>query len=73
VDRFDHAAWLESIAGLELRQAPGRPWQECYLPDLKQLEALQLVQPGTVVAADNVIYPGAAFVILTKALNPEQP
>ena len=30
----------------------------CYLPDLVAAEALGLVGPGTVVAADNVVYPG---------------
>ncbi|KIZ04830.1 Catechol O-methyltransferase [Monoraphidium neglectum] len=31
----------------------------CYLPDLLAAEALGLVGHGTVVAADNVVYPGA--------------
>lgn len=33
--------------------------KDCYLPDLRSLEQLGLVRSGTVVAADNVIYPGA--------------
>ena len=33
--------------------------KECYLPDLQALERLGLVAPGTVVVADNVVYPGA--------------
>ena len=33
--------------------------KECYLPDLKRFEAAGLIQPGTVVVADNVVYPGA--------------
>jgi predicted O-methyltransferase YrrM len=31
----------------------------CYLPDLEALEQLGLVRQGTVVMADNVVYPGA--------------
>jgi predicted O-methyltransferase YrrM len=31
----------------------------CLLPDLRRMEVLGLVAPGTVVVADNVIYPGA--------------
>jgi len=33
--------------------------KECYLPDLKLMEAAGLVGDGTVIVADNVIYPGA--------------
>jgi len=33
-------------------------WKECYLPDLKRVEALQLLQKGSVIVADNVILPG---------------
>jgi len=33
--------------------------KECYAPDLARLEAAGLVVPGTVVVADNVVYPGA--------------
>ena len=33
--------------------------KECYLPDLKRFEEAGLIQPGTVVVADNVVYPGA--------------
>lgn len=33
--------------------------KECYLPDLQSLERLGLIQRGTTVMADNVIYPGA--------------
>jgi len=32
--------------------------KRCYLPDLVSAEILGLVGPGTVVAADNVVYPG---------------
>jgi predicted O-methyltransferase YrrM len=33
--------------------------KDCYLPDLRRMEALGLVVPGTLVLADNVVYPGA--------------
>jgi predicted O-methyltransferase YrrM len=33
--------------------------KECYLPDLQSLEQLGLIQQGTAVMADNVVYPGA--------------
>ena len=34
-------------------------WKEVYLRDLKLLEENNLIQPGTMIVADNVIYPGA--------------
>ena len=34
-------------------------FKECYEPDLKAMEALGLIRKGTVVVADNVVYPGA--------------
>ena len=33
--------------------------KECYLPDLRAMETAGLVGAGTVVVADNVVYPGA--------------
>lgn len=33
--------------------------KECYLPDLIAMEQAGLVGKGTVVVADNVVYPGA--------------
>ncbi|KAH8075353.1 O-methyltransferase [Aureococcus anophagefferens] len=33
--------------------------KECYAPDLRRLEGAGLVAKGTVVVADNVVYPGA--------------
>jgi predicted O-methyltransferase YrrM len=33
--------------------------KDCYLPDLRAAERLGLVTAGTVVMADNVVYPGA--------------
>jgi len=32
---------------------------DCYLPDLKSMESLGMLHKGTVVVADNVVYPGA--------------
>jgi catechol O-methyltransferase len=33
--------------------------KECYLPDTRAMEALGVIRAGTVLAADNVLYPGA--------------
>jgi catechol O-methyltransferase/protein arginine N-methyltransferase 5 len=33
--------------------------KDCYLPDLQQAEQLGVVGPGTLIMADNVLYPGA--------------
>jgi predicted O-methyltransferase YrrM len=49
----------------QLSQPPGFDFvfldhaKGCYLPDLEALEQLGLVRQGTVVMADNVVYPGA--------------
>jgi predicted O-methyltransferase YrrM len=56
--------------GLQTLQAPVPPaapvdllfldhCKDCYLPDLQAAEQLGLVGPGTLVMADNVVYPGA--------------
>lgn len=34
-------------------------WKRCYLPDLQLLEGSGLLGKGTVILADNVIFPGA--------------
>eukprot|EP00455_Lapot_gusevi_P018109 TRINITY_DN1981_c0_g6_i1.p1 TRINITY_DN1981_c0_g6~~TRINITY_DN1981_c0_g6_i1.p1 ORF type:complete len:258 (+),score=84.50 TRINITY_DN1981_c0_g6_i1:58-831(+) len=34
-------------------------WKELYLPDIKHVETLNLLRPGSVVIADNIICPGA--------------
>jgi len=33
--------------------------KDCYKPDLQALEELRLIRPGSIVLADNVLYPGA--------------
>ncbi|RLV92887.1 hypothetical protein JA1_002885 [Spathaspora sp. JA1] len=33
-------------------------WKDMYVPDLRVLETLGLIAPGTIVAADNILYPG---------------
>ncbi|EGW29958.1 catechol o methyltransferase [Spathaspora passalidarum NRRL Y-27907] len=33
-------------------------WKDVYVPDLRILETLNFIAPGTVIAADNIIYPG---------------
>ena len=35
------------------------PARQLYLADLERMERAGVVGPGTVVAADNVVYPGA--------------
>lgn len=32
---------------------------DCYLPDLKKMEELSMLRPGSVLVADNVVFPGA--------------
>lgn len=34
-------------------------WKDVYVPDLRVLESLGLIAPGTVICADNIYYPGA--------------
>lgn len=34
-------------------------WKDLYVPDLRVLESLGLVRPGTVICADNILRPGA--------------
>jgi catechol O-methyltransferase len=34
-------------------------WKDAYLPDLKLFEESGLLQKGTVIVADNVVFPGA--------------
>lgn len=33
-------------------------WKDIYVPDLRVLETLNLIAPGTIITADNIIYPG---------------
>ena len=44
--------------------------KECYAPDLARLERAGLVAKGTVVVADNVVYPGAPG-FLEKVAKPD--
>lgn len=34
-------------------------WKDMYIPDLRVLESLSLIYPGTVICADNIFIPGA--------------
>lgn len=34
-------------------------WKDLYVPDLKRLEEWRYFHEGTVIAADNILYPGA--------------
>lgn len=34
-------------------------WKDMYVPDLRVLESLTLISPGTIIVADNIYYPGA--------------
>lgn len=62
-------------------EAQGRPkqfdavfidhWKTQYTPDLRTLESLGLVGPGTIVMADNTLYPGAPDYLEYIRMTPE--
>ncbi|CAK9442325.1 uncharacterized protein LODBEIA_P60680 [Lodderomyces beijingensis] len=47
-------------------------WKDLYVPDFRELETLNFIAPGTVIAADNVITPGAPEYIKYVRLSPEE-
>lgn len=47
-------------------------WKGMYLPDLRALESLDLIVPGTVITADNIIMPGAPEYHQYVNSSPEQ-
>lgn len=57
------AAAAEAVAGSQVDYLFLDHCKPCYLPDLLAAERLGLVGAGTVVAADNVVYPGARVLL----------
>lgn len=47
-------------------------WKDLYVPDLRVLETLSLIAPGTVIAADNIYYPGAPEYVKYVQSSPEE-
>jgi catechol O-methyltransferase len=66
-DRVQHVVGPSDQSLRRLRDIVGRDhvdfffldhWKELYLPDIRTIEECGLLRAGTVVVADNVIYPG---------------
>lgn len=59
----DARAFVESVKGVGTTEGADVLFldhaKERYLPDLKLYEDAGVVRPGTIVVADNVVYPGA--------------
>jgi len=47
-------------------------WKNLYVPDLRVLESLNLIAPGTVIAADNIYFPGAPDYVKYVQGSPEE-
>ncbi|CAI5760231.1 unnamed protein product [Candida verbasci] len=47
-------------------------WKNLYLPDLKLMEQINLIAPGTLICADNVIKPGAPEYLKYLRYSPEE-
>lgn len=47
-------------------------WKNLYVPDLRVLETLNLVAPGTVIVADNILVPGAPDYVAYVRATPEE-
>lgn len=47
-------------------------WKDLYVPDLRVLESLNLIAPGTVIAADNIYYPGAPDYVKYVQSSPQE-
>lgn len=47
-------------------------WKDLYVPDLRVLESLNLIAPGTVIAADNIYHPGAPDYVTYVNMSPEE-
>lgn len=43
-----------------------------YVPDLRELESLNFIAPGTVITADNILTPGAPEYAKYVRLSPEE-
>lgn len=47
-------------------------WKDLYVPDLRVMESLNLIAPGTVIAADNIYHPGAPEYVKYVNMSPEE-
>lgn len=47
-------------------------WKDLYVPDLRVLESLNLIAPGTVIAADNIYRPGAPEYVKYVQSSPQE-
>jgi catechol O-methyltransferase len=47
-------------------------WKDMYVPDLRVLETIGLIAPGTVIAADNIYFPGAPEYVKYVQSSPEE-
>ncbi|KAI3406584.1 hypothetical protein KGF56_000716 [Candida oxycetoniae] len=47
-------------------------WKDLYVPDLREMETLNLIAPGTMIAADNIIKPGAPEYARYVRLSPAE-
>ncbi|KAG7664056.1 UFE1 [[Candida] subhashii] len=46
-------------------------WKDMYVPDIRVLETLNLIAPGTIIAADNILYPGVPGYVKYVQGSPE--
>lgn len=47
-------------------------WKDLYVPDLRELESLNFVAPGTIITADNILRPGVPEYVKYVRLTPEE-
>lgn len=47
-------------------------WKDLYVPDLRVLESLNLIYPGTVICADNIYRPGAPEYVAYVQSTPQE-
>lgn len=47
-------------------------WKDMYVPDLRVLESLNLIAPGTLLVADNIITPGAPQYVAYVNFSPDE-
>lgn len=47
-------------------------WKDLYVPDLRVIETLNLISPGTLIFADNIYFPGAPEYVKYIQSSPQQ-
>lgn len=47
-------------------------WKDLYVPDLRVLESLNLIAPGTLIVADNIITPGVPEYVVYVNFSPDE-